>query len=215
MQFISNIKWSKQVVVLATLISIASSTQAAVALVSLVSNIGNPMGEETYFHTSSPVYQSFTTGSSGANIYEISLSLGFIRSPAIEVSLNADAAGSPGSALSSSSFIYSQGSPVSFQANTFKGSFSVAANTTYWVKVAATGDSSLENYQSITFNTAETGLTGWSIGNSHIYGEGLYTMPGAPILIEIKGTAVPEPSVSCLLGLGLGGLALVRRKARA
>jgi hypothetical protein len=62
----------KQIAVLATLISIVSSAQAAVALVSLVSNIGNPMDEETYFHTSSPVYQSFTTGSSGANIYEIS-----------------------------------------------------------------------------------------------------------------------------------------------
>ena len=202
----------KQIAVLATLISIVSSTQAAVALVSLVSNIGNSQSEDTMFSSTSSVYQSFTTGSSGANIYEISLFFGSIRSPAIEVSLNADAGGSPGSALAS--FSYFPGSPVSFQANTFKGSYSVAANSTYWVKLGATGDS-LTNYETITANTAETGLAGWSIGNSHVYGSSLQTYAGNPIRMEIKGTAVPEPSAACLLGLGLGALALLRRKSRA
>ena len=202
----------KQIAVLATLISMMSSTHAAVALVSLVSNIGNSQSEDTIFSSTSSVYQSFTTGSSAANIYEISLFFGSIRSPAIEVSLNADAGGSPGSALAS--FSYFPGSPVSFQANTFKGSYSVAANSTYWVKLGATGDS-LTNYETITANTAETGLAGWSIGNSHIYGASLQTYAGNPIRMEIKGTAVPEPSAACLLGLGLGALALLRRKSRA
>ena len=202
----------QQIAVLATLISIVSSTQAAVALVSLVSNIGNSQSEDTIFSSTSSVYQSFTTGSSGANIYEISLFFGSVRSPAIEVSLNADAGGSPGSALAS--FIYFPGSPVSFQANTFKGSYSVAANSTYWVKLGATGDS-LTNYETITANTAQTGLTGWSIGDNHLIGPSLSTYAGNPIRMEIKGTAVPEPSAACLLGLGLGALALVRRRSRA
>ena len=206
--------WLKQTAIVAVTISMMSSTQAAVALVSLVSNIGNSQSEDTMFSSTSSVYQSFTTGSSGANIYEISLFFGSIRSSAIEVSLNADAGGTPGSALASSSFTYYPGSPVSFQANTFKGSYSVAANSTYWVKLGATGDS-LTNYETITANTAETGLAGWSIGNSHVYGSSLRTYAGNPIRMEIKGTAVPEPSAACLLGLGLGALALVRRKSRA
>jgi len=204
----------RQIAVLATLISMMSSTQAAVALVSLVSNIGNSQSEDTIFSSTSSVYQSFTTGSSGANIYEISILFGSISNPAIEVSLNADAGGTPGSALASSSFTYSPGSPVSFQANTFKGSYSVAANSTYWVKVGATGGSSL-NYLTITGNAAQTGLTGWSIGDNHLLGPSLSTYAGNPIRMEIKGTAVPEPSAACLLGLGLGALALVRRKSRA
>ena len=133
--------WLKQTAILVVTISMMSSTQASVALVSLVSNIGNGAGEQTNFSTASSVYQSFTTGSSAANIYEISLFFASIGNPAIEVSLNADAGGTPGSNLASSSFTYSPGSPVSHQANTFKGSYSVAANSTYWVKVAATAPS--------------------------------------------------------------------------
>jgi hypothetical protein len=205
--------WLKQTAILAVTISMMSSTQASVALVSLVSNIGNGASEQTIFSTASSVYQSFTTGSSAANIYEISLFFASIGNPAIEVSLNADAGGTPGSALASSSFTYSPGSPVSQQANTFKGSYSVAANSTYWVKVAATGGSSLNNYLSMTGNTTETGLAGWSIGNSHVYGSSLRSTP-EPIRMEIMGT-VPEPSAASLLGLGLGALALVRRRSRA
>jgi hypothetical protein len=213
----SNIKWFTQVVVLAVLFSMVSCTQAAVALVSLVSNIGNGELDQRDFSTASSVYQSFTTGSSAANIYEISLFFGSIGNPAIEVSLNADASGSPGSALASSSFAYFPGSPASFQANTFKGNYSVAANSTYWVKVAATGVSSSDNWLSYTDDAAETGSAGWSIGNSHLYGEStspLFTSSRS-IRMEITGAPVPEPSVACLLGLGLGALALVRRRSRA
>jgi len=228
MKYNSNIRWPKQVVVLAVLVSIVSSTQAAVTL---VSNLANGMSEEDSFITGRSLYQSFSTGSAAATIQGFRFSFGYVGTPTtIGLSVYSDIGGLVGSSLASftavdSSLLASGNGPVDFA-----GSLGVNANSNYWLVLSATGglDSDgnyvwmEQNYVSITSDPAQTGMTGWTLANSHWNGNHLDSAPGGfgeyggnPIKVEITGAPVPEPSVACLLGLGLGALALVRRRARA
>ena len=223
MTYKSNKLWLKQTAILAVIISMMSSTQAAVTL---VSNLANGQSEEDSFYTGRSLYQSFSTGSEAAIIQGFKFSFGYVGTPTtIGLSVYSDISGGVGSSLGSFTAV----DPSSL-ASGFAGSLGVNANSNYWLVLSATGgfDSdgnlpwSAHNYVSITSDPDQTGMTGWTLANSHWNGNHLDSSPngfgeyaGNPIKVEIKGTAVPEPSVACLLGLGLGALALVRRRARA
>ena len=216
--------WLKQTAILAVIISMMSSTQAAVTL---VSNLANGQNEEDSFYTGRSLYQSFSTGSEAAIIQGFKFSFGYVGTPTtIGLSVYSDISGGVGSSLGSFTAV----DPSSL-ASGFAGSLGVNANSNYWLVLSATGgfDSdgnilwSEQNYVSITSDPDQTGMTGWTLANSHWNGNhldssspnGFGEYAGNPIKVEIKGTAVPEPSAACLLGLGLGALALVRRRARA
>ena len=199
-----------------------SSTQAAVTL---VSNLANGQSEEDSFYTGRSLYQSFSTGSEAAIIQGFKFSFGYVGTPTtIGLSVYSDISGGVGSSLGSFTAV----DPSSL-ASGFAGSLGVNANSNYWLVLSATGglDSdgnlpgSAHNYVSITSDPAQTGMTGWTLANSHWNGNHLDSSSGGfgeyggnPIHVEITGS-VPEPSVACLLGLGLGALALVRRRSRA
>ena len=214
--------WLKQTAILAVIISMMSSTQAAVTL---VSNLANGQSEEDSFYTGRSLYQSFSTGSEAAIIQGFKFSFGYVGTPTtIGLSVYSDISGGVGSSLGSFTAV----DPSSL-ASGFAGSLGVNANSNYWLVLSATGglDSdgnlpwSAHNYVSITSDPAQTGMTGWTLANSHWNGNHLDSSSGGfgeyggnPIHVEITGS-VPEPSVACLLGLGLGALALVRRRSRA
>lgn len=224
----SNIKWFTQVVVLAVLVSIVSSTQAAVTL---VSNLANSPSEQDSFYTGRSLYQSFSTGSEAATIQGFKFSFGYVGTPTtIGVSVYSDISGGVGSSLGSFTAVDSSLLVTGNDSVVFAGSLGVNANSSYWLVLSATGgfDSDgnyvwmEQNYVSITSDPDQTGMTGWTLANSHWNGNHLDSAPGGfgeytgdPIKVEITGAPVPEPSVACLLGLGLGALALVRRRARA
>lgn len=224
----SNIKWFTQVVVLAVLVSIVSSTQAAVTL---VSNLANGPSEQDSFYTGRSLYQSFSTGSEAATIQGFKFSFGYVGTPTtIGVSVYSDISGGVGSSLGSFTAVDSSLLVTGNDSVVFAGSLGVNANSNYWVVLSATGgfdgDGNYlwmeQNYVSITSDPVQTGITGWTLANSHWNGNHLDSATGGfgeytgdPIKVEITGAPVPEPSVACLLGLGLGALALVRRRARA
>ena len=222
--------WLKQTAILAVIISMMSSTQAAVTL---VSNLANTPSEQDNFYTGRSLYQSFSTGSEAAIIQGFKFSFGYVGTPTtVDLSVYSDSSGGVGSSLGSftavdPSYLGNDNADGSLD---FAGSLGVNANSNYWLVLSATGgfDSignilwDEQNYVNITYNPFETGMTGWTLANSHWNGNHLDSSPNGfgeyaenPIQVEIKGTAVPEPSAACLLGLGLGGLALVRRRARA
>lgn len=224
----SYIKWFTQVVVLAVLVSIVSSTQAAVTL---VSNLANGPSEQDSFYTGRSLYQSFSTGSEAATIQGFKFSFGYVGTPTtIGVSVYSDISGGVGSSLGSFTAVDSSLLVTGNDSVVFAGSLGVNANSNYWVVLSATGgfdgDGNYlwmeQNYVSITSDPVQTGITGWTLANSHWNGNHLDSATGGfgeytgdPIKVEITGAPVPEPSVACLLGLGLGALALVRRRARA
>ena len=218
--------WLKQTAILAVIISMMSSTQAAVTL---VSNLANGQGEDDSFYTGRSLYQSFSTGSEAATIQGIKLNIGYVGTPTtIDISVYSDIDGLVGSSLASFTAVDPSSLASGYGSVDFAGSLGVNANSNYWLVLSATGglDSdgnlpgSAYNYVSITSDPAQTGMTGWTLANSHWNGNHLDSSSGGfgeyggnPIHVEITG--VPEPSVACLLGLGLGALALVRRRSRA
>ena len=218
--------WLKQTAILAVIISMMSSTQAAVTL---VSNLANGQSEEDSFYTGRSLYQSFSTGSEAATIQGIKLNIGYVGTPTtIDISVYSDIDGLVGSSLASFTAVDPSSLASGYGSVDFAGSLGVNANSNYWLVLSATGglDSdgnlpwSARNYVSITSDPAQTGMTGWTLANSHWNGNHLDSSSGGfgeyggnPIHVEITG--VPEPSVACLLGLGLGALALVRRRSRA
>ena len=217
--------WLKQTAILAVIISMMSSTQAAVTL---VSNLANGPSEQDSFYTGRSLYQSFSTGSEAATIQGIKLNIGYVGTPTtIDISVYSDIDGLVGSSLASFTAVDPSSLASGYGSVGFAGSLGVNANSNYWLVLSATGglDSdgnlpgSAHNYVSITSDPAQTGMTGWTLANSHWNGNHLVSSPGGfgeytgePIKVEITG--VPEPSTVCLLGLGLGALAVVRRWSR-
>ena len=228
MTYESNKLWLKQTAVLAVIISMMSSTQAAV---SLVSNLANGMSEEDSFYTGRSLYQSFSTGSAAATIQGFKFSFGYVGTPTtIGLSVYSDINGGVGSSLGSFTAVDPSSLGSGYGSYDFSGSLGVNANSNYWLVLSATGGFDRDgnylwmeqNYVSITSDPDQTGMTGWTIANSHWNGNHLDSAPGGfgeydgnPIKVEIIGAPVPEPSVACLLGLSLGALALVRRRSRA
>jgi hypothetical protein len=188
----------------------------------LVSNIANPKGEEDRVFEGYSQYQSFQTGSSAATIQGIQLSFGYVGNPSgIGVAIFSDVNGQVGSALASFAPVGAPGS-MSYQNYDFSGSLNVNANTNYWVVLSATGDTGAwysQNYVSFTSDVSEVGFAGWTLANSYwtlengYYGDpsSLSEHSGNSIQMTISGS-VPEPSSLSLLVLGVGSLALLRRR---
>lgn len=191
---------------LLSLITFQISSQAAVTL---VSNIVNEFSEDVIF-SPEPVYQSFQVGSANATILSVTLNFGFVQNPeGVQVSLFSDNSSAPGSSLGAFSL---SGSPASIPFNSpiFTGSFDVTANTKYWIEVSKTTGGL--SYMPYTLDFSETGLAGWSIGNSVSWDNGFISSGS----IQMTVSGVPEPSAVSLVALGIGGLAAlsrVRRKA--
>lgn len=205
------------------LVSFMTVQISAQAAVSLVSNIANPMSEEDMFYQGSSLYQAFQTGSTAATVEGIQLKFGYVgNASGVGVSIYSDVSGKAGVQLAS---FTPNGPPgmMAYQSFGFSGSLNVNANTNYWVVLSATGGTdddgnspmSSWNYVAITGDGSQTGLPGWTLGNSHYFDFGSPSSPveysGNPIQMTISGS-VPEPSSLSLLVLGIGSLALLRRR---
>lgn len=213
-------------VFLFAILFVGSSTKASV---SLVSNLANSQSEENDFWQGRSLYQSFRTGSAAATIEGIKFSFGAVGTPStVNVSVYSDFSGKPGTVLAS--FLSPASLAAGYGEYNFTGSLGVIANSNYWAVLSATGGMdadgnipwSTHNYVAITYDLADVGMAGWSLADSHWNGDYLDTSLGGfgeythnPIKMQITGTSVPEPSAAFLLAIGLGSLALVRRKSRA
>jgi hypothetical protein len=159
-----------------------------------------------------PLFDSFSTGPSGFNLADVKLLLeGAPTSPgSFTAAVYSDSSTAPGALLYtigtlSDSALSSSLSVVDF---TLASPDYLAANTRYWLVLNTTNNSSAE--WGWSFDQSALGVAGEYFG----HGTSVYpNTASGPYQMELSSSsAVPEPTTMLLLGLGLIGVAGVRRK---
>ena len=200
---------------LAVLIGV--STGSMIQAATLVTNLDLAMAEQITLSSNWQYTQSFTTGSSGATLQELSFigGSGFLTTNIDYLSVKLFE--STGSYMGTFTNPANVVGIFSNQTITFSGNFSLNSNSTYSIGIAVNplADSSGYGYLNYTSSLNQSGLAGWGIDNNFAtWTVGDTTAPeyttGA-LSMTLSGV-VPEPSSLSLLAVGLGGLAMIRRR---
>lgn len=98
----------------------------------------------------------------------------------------------------------------------YTGSSLLAANTGYWIVAGVTSGAGSYSWFAEGNNTPEIGTTVFhDVAISHNQGATwAYNNPGSDVTLQmvVNGEAVPEPSRAVLIGLGLTGICLRRKR---
>ena len=200
---------------LAVLIGVSTGNMIQAA--TLVTNLDLAMAEQITLSSNWQYTQSFTTGSSGATLQELSFigGSGFLTTNIDYLSVKLFE--STGSYMGTFTNPANVVGIFANQTITFSGNFSLNSNSTYSIGIAVNplADSSGYGYLNYTSSLNQSGLAGWGIDNNFAtWTVGDTTAPeyttGA-LSMTLSGV-VPEPSSLSLLAVGLGGLAMIRRR---
>ena len=161
--------------------------------------------------------QGFTVGSTSYALSSIDLGLGTSGGPSPVVSIYNDSGNQPGTSLAT----FTTTSTVSSkQVYNFTGSFTLSANTNYWIVLSdnfAPATESYEWYSNDTFTTptAQNSSGVNYLGTKERNGTGgTWNGTMSSLSIGLKGTAVPEPSTYALGLIATGVLAAMARRRK-
>jgi hypothetical protein len=163
--------------------------------------------------------QGFSVGSTAYVLSRIDLGLQSFGSPSPVVSIYTDAANEPGTPLAA---FTTTSTVASKQVYSFTGSFTLSANTSYWIVLSNSNSASIERYDWYT-NDASTppsaingsGFT-YLLSKERDNVGGTWDPANMPNLsINLAGTAVPEPSTYALGLIATGVLAAMARRRKA
>jgi len=160
--------------------------------------------------------QGFSMGSTDFRLTSLQFGLGSIGTANPLVQIYGNNLGAPSSALAT--FSLTSGPVSSKDIYNFSGSFVAEKNTRYWAVLSNVNSADLESFEWYTNDafTLPSEKNASGIGYLQTFERNNVggTWTGAiPVLsIQIRGTAVPEPSTGLLVVLGLSGLLIRRRK---
>jgi hypothetical protein len=196
---------------------IAVATGGAIHAATLVTNLNEDFAEQITLTSSWEFTQTFTTGSSGATLQELTFigGGGFLRTN-IEY-LNVKLFEGNGSYMGTFTNPANVVGMFSNEIITFSGNFSLNSNSIYsiGITVDSGADSFNPGYLNYTSSLNQSGLVGWGIGNNFLtWTVGDTTAPqdtAGALSMSLSGV-VPEPSSLSLIVLGLSGMAVLRRR---
>jgi hypothetical protein len=157
-------------------------------------------------------YESFTVGPQTATLQGFSFQMTWDTGSTAHVDILSNNAGNPGTLLvTTNTYTFGGGNPgVAYIPAT---SMTLTAGSTYFIHLVRESGSLGAN---ISGASAETGLPGWSIGNSSYIIADKQWSSGVPMFSVDIASAVPEPATSAVMvgAVALGLVALRRRFRR-
>jgi hypothetical protein len=190
---------NKLIVSAALLWSGINIAPAVAPLTTLVSNLSPVTDMQDDWQLGPYLLQSFTTGAGATlNTLKIGSSWTLDNSPTVSLL-------DSGRNLVAS-FVYNSNSGgVNYSVQ--GGSFALQGSSTYFVQLA-----NGNGYLNVTMAPTEIGLPSWTIGNGFFIGSDSSASTQSSQIMQFSLSGVPEPSALSLIALGLGGLAMIRRR---
>jgi len=194
------------------------STGSLIQAATLVTNLNEDFAEQITLTSSWEFTQTFTTGSSGATLQELTLNggQGFLTTNIeyLSVKLYEGNGNYLGTFTNPANVV----GTYADQNIIFSGNFSLNSNSTYSISLAIDPLADLfgDGYLNYTSSFNQSGLVGWGIGNNFatwLVNPSTATAPqytNGALSMALSG--VPEPSCLSLLVLGLSGMAVLRRR---
>ena len=161
--------------------------------------------------------QGFTVGSTAYVLSRIDLGLGSTGTPSPVVSIYSNSGTNPGTSLAN---FTTTSTVANKQVYSFTGSYTLSANTNYWIVLSNTNSASQESYEWYTNDafsppTAKNSSGVTYLGTKEKNGTGGTWTDAIPSLsINVAGTAVPEPSTYALGLIATGVLAAMARRRK-
>jgi hypothetical protein len=189
------------------------TTGSMIQAATLVTNLEENKAEQITLTPSWQFTQSFTTGSSGATLQELTFRGGGGFLTEHFEYLNVKLYGGNGTLRGA----FTNPANIAGNLYTFSGNFSLNSNSTYslGLTVALGADTYGAGYLDYTSSINQSGLVGWGIGNDFLtWTVGDTTAPqdtAGALSMSLSGV-VPEPSSLSLIVLGLSGIAVLRRR---
>jgi hypothetical protein len=172
-------------------------------VLTLVSNLGQSNQDD--FTLGSTFVQPFTTGGAASlNTLYISSNSGWTAENSPTIALL-----DSGHSLVAS-FVYSASSAGGVAYTLSAPSNALQAASTYFIQVSGG-----VGYLDVTGSPIQTGLSGWTIGDSSYRGVDYSDSGKSSQILKFSLSGVPEPATGSLLAIGLGLFALARRRSRA